>query len=329
MNIKHRLEKRALKLIQPFSRIVDILLSPLTLLAVVWFRIARYWGIKNLYLTKKIFLKLGMFPIVDHYYEPLFDYRKVLSSHDKIGSSLSLDAKKQMIFLKQLNYADELGMIPDHSESATEYYYRNGSFGSGDADLYYSIVRQTKPNKILEVGSGFSTRVALKAVQKNKEKNADYCCLITCIEPYEMPWLEELDVKLIRKKVEEIDLTIFNLLDENDILFIDSSHMIRPGGDVLFLILRILPKLKKGVLIHFHDIFTPAEYPIGWLKDEFRMWNEQYLLEALLLNNNSFEVIAALNFLNKNYRREVANIFPALAKEVEREPGSFWIRKTD
>lgn len=329
MNIKHRLEKRALKLIQPFSRIVDILFSPLTLLAVVWFRIARYWGIKNLYLTKKIFLKLGMFPIVDHYYEPLFDYRKVLSNHDKIGSSISLDSKKQLFFLKQLNYADELVMIPDHSDSATEYYYVNGSFGSGDADLYYSIVRQIKPNKILEVGSGFSTRVALKAVQRNKEMNADYCCSITCIEPYEMPWLEKLDVKLIRKKVEEIDLTNFNHLDENDILFIDSSHMIRPGGDVLFLILRILPKLKRGVLIHFHDIFTPAEYPIGWLKDEFRMWNEQYLLEAFLLNNNSFEVVAALNFLNKNYRNEVANLFPVLAKEVEREPGSFWIRKTD
>jgi hypothetical protein len=268
-----------------------------------------------------------MYPIVDHYYDPLFDARKISTSSKKLESSLTFDAKRQLNFINQFNFVEELATIPMVSDSDIEYYYTNGSFGSGDSELYYSIIRSKKPARILEVGSGFSTRIALKAIQKNIAENTGYTCQVTCVEPYEMPWLEKLDVHLIRKNVEEMDISVFDALNDNDILFIDSSHIIRPNGDVFFLILRILPNLKKGVWVHFHDIFTPAEYPIEWLRDDFRMWNEQYLLEAFLTNNNSFEIVASLNFLNKNFRKEIISSFPILAKELDREPGSFWIRK--
>src|SRR5207244_13580531 len=100
------------------------------------------------------------------------------------------------------------------------------------------------------------TLMAINAIGHNKKENKNYSCEFTCVEPYEMPWLEKLDVKLIRKKAEHIDITVFKSLEKNDISFIDSSLAIRPQGDVLFEWLELLPILNHGVLVHFHDIFT-------------------------------------------------------------------------
>src|SRR5260370_42005818 len=142
-----------------------------------------------------------------------------------------------------------------------------------------------------------------------------------------MAWLSKLDVQLVGKKVEDIDLTIFQQLEAGDILFIDSSHMIRPGGDVTFEILNILPSVKKNVLVHFHDIFTPADYPVDWLKHHFRFWNEQYLLEAFLTGNKNFEVTCALNFLATHHWEQIEHAFPLMAMAIIKQPGSIWLRK--
>jgi hypothetical protein len=111
----------------------------------------------------------------------------------------------------------------------------------------------------------------------------------------------------------------------NDILFIDSSHVIRPHGDVLFEYLQVLPSLNKGVVVHIHDIFSPKNYPSRFLKDEVKFWNEQYLLEAFLTHNDSWEVIGSLNYLHHNYYKNLKSVAPFLSPE--REPGSFYIRK--
>lgn len=95
-----------------------------------------------------------------------------------------------------------------------------------------------------------------------------------------MTWLEEVGVSVVRKKVEEVELSFFSRLQGNDILFIDSSHIICPQGDVLFEYLELLPSLNKGVIVHVHDIFSPKNYLKQWLQDEIWFWNEQYLLEA-------------------------------------------------
>ena len=114
---------------------------------------------------------------------------------------------------------------------------------------------------------------------------------------------------------------------ENDILFIDSSHIIRPQGDVLFEIQHILPELNPGVLIHVHDIFTPKDYLSEWVFNDRRLWNEQYLLESFLSCNSQFEIIGALNYLKHHHWDLLASKLPVLKKESHREPGSFWIRK--
>ena len=189
------------------------------------------------------------------------------------------------------------------------------------------MIRHFKPQRIIEVGSGYSTLMSLNAIAANKKETAEYNCGFTCIEPYEIPWLETLAVKLNRIPVEKLEPAYFQQLEENDILFIDSSHMIRPQGDVLFEFLQVLPVLKKGVIIHMHDIFTPKDYPDEWILESHRMWNEQYLLEAFLTNNDSFEIIGALNYLYHHHREKLFTQCPVLKNNPGFEPRSIWLKK--
>ena len=319
--------KRLIHAIRWTAPLFDVLMLPLTFIAAAWFRIVRSWGLFKMPLTKKTFLGIGMFPVVDHYYDPLFDYRRLPKDRART-TYVEMNADVQIKFVSTFNYSEELRAFPlDRVDDPVRYYLRNGSFEAGDAELYYSIVRKTKPRRIIEVGSGFSTRVAMEAISRNRQEDNNYTCSVTCIEPYEMPWLSKLDVQLVRKKVEDMDLSIFQELETGDILFIDSSHMIRPGGDVTFEILNILPSVKKGVLVHFHDIFTPADYPVDWLKHSFRFWNEQYLLEAFLTGNNNFEVTCALNFLATHHWKQIEHAFPLMAMATIKQPGSIWLRK--
>lgn len=325
MNLKNGIFKDLIKSMQPAAAVADFLLAPFTLLSIVWFRIIRYWGIKNLKIAQRLFLRLGMLPVVDHYYEPLIDYRKLPASPPK--THLDLDGAKQIKFIEGFDFQEELMSIPVGPAKKDRYYYQNGSFGSGDAELYYSIIRHYKPSRILEVGGGFTTLIALEAIEKTKENDPQYSCDITCVEPYEMPFLESLGINLVRLPVEHIDKKAFWTLQQGDILFIDSSHVIRPGGDVNFLILEILSELNPGVLIHFHDIFIPHHYPKEWLKDEYRLWNEQYLLEAFLLHNDSFEIAFSLSYMKLHYKLAIEAKFPVLKMDQDRLPGSIWLRK--
>ena len=120
-------------------------------------------------------------------------------------------------------------------------------------------------------------------------------------------------------------MSFFSQLEDGDILFIDSSHIIRPGGDVLFEFLELLPSLNKGVIVHIHDIFSPRNYPEEWLRDSVKFWNEQYLLEAFLTHNSSWQILAALNYLHCNYYNELKPAAPFITRD--RRPGSFYIQK--
>ena len=166
--------------------------------------------------------------------------------------------------------------------------------------------------------------VCLLAIEKNKE--AGITTSLTCIEPYEINWLDTTkNIELIREKVEDIPVNFFKQLQENDILFIDSSHIIRPENDVLFEYLEILPALNKGVIIHIHDIFSPRHYRSDWLQKDLRLWNEQYLLEAFLYYNDSFEIIYSLNYLKSNHFNATQQALTNLSEQDQ--PASIWLRK--
>ena len=276
---------------------------------------------------KNVLMHVGVFPITNHYYEPQFDNRKSdpAFSEDRRLTGINWNIEGQLEMLEKFCFSSELEDIPQEKQDTLGFYLNNGAFESGDAEYWYQIIRTIKPNRIFEVGSGNSTLMAINAINKNQEEDPTYQCEHVCIEPYEMPWLEKSGVSVVRKKVEDLEVSFFSQLQEGDILFIDSSHIIRPQGDVLFEYLELLPSLNTGVIVHVHDIFSPKNYPNQWLQNEVKFWNEQYLLEAFLSHNDSWQIVGALNYLRHNHFERLKSVAPSLSSE--REPGSFYLQK--
>ena len=214
--------------------------------------------------------------------------------------------------------------MPLEDPGTGSYFYRNKFFESGDAEFLFNMIRYFKPAKILEVGGGYSTLMVRYAIRMNTAEDPAYACNHTCIEPYEQPWLETTGATIIRKKVEAIEPEFFQTLGNNDFLLIDSSHVVRPQGDVLFEQQVLLGVIKSGVVVQVHDIFTPRDYPERWILNESKLWGEQYLLEAFLSFNSCFRVMGSLNYLWHNHREKLLRVCPVLAQEPQREPASFW-----
>ena len=190
-----------------------------------------------------------------------------------------------------------------------------------------TMQRELTRKHLIEIGSGHSTLLAAQAFQKiAQEGRAGE--LIAC-EPYPKEFLRRgfpgLS-RLIEKKVQDVPLAEFEALGRNDILFIDSSHVLKIGSDVQFEFLEILPRLKPGVLVHFHDIFLPEEYPRQWILEKHKFWTEQYLLQAFLACNQSFEVLWASNFMRLMHPEALRQAFTRYDPAKVR-PGSCWIRR--
>jgi Predicted O-methyltransferase len=187
------------------------------------------------------------------------------------------------------------------------FHCNNDLFGGADALVAYCMIRHFQPRLIIEVGSGFSSLIAAEAIAKNKNS------ALICIEPFPQDFLRQGFPglrSLIEKKVEEIDLEFFSQLSCGDILFIDSSHTVKIRGDVNYLFLELLPRLRPGVIVHVHDIFFPFDYPRDWVMDELRFWSEQYLLQAFLSFNSEFEVLIANHYLAHYYLEDFKQTFP-------------------
>ncbi len=310
---------------------VDILLAVFAFPAGALLRRARK-GWAHVPLTRKLLRVAGVFPLREHYYEPVAfpeDLRRPLSQERDLPG-LDLNLGGQLALLENLRYAEELARFPlgPVKKSATpRFCYRNGSFEAGDSEVLYSIIRHAKPRRIVEIGSGHSTLMARLAIEKNEAEDPDASCRHVCIEPYEQPWLEKTGAEIVRKRVELCSFDLFDELRENDILFVDSSHVIRPQGDVLFEVLEVLGRLKSGVLIHVHDIFTPRDYPDEWVVRDQKLWTEQYLVEAFLAFNREFSVVAALNHLANDHRDRLAEVCPILASEPDAQPRSLWLKR--
>jgi predicted O-methyltransferase YrrM len=312
------------------ARFIDVVAVPFTVLCGIWLKALRKLGLQHVPVSKSILLKIGVFPIRDHYYEPMFNPNQLRYSlsQERPLPGIDLNISGQLSLLSRFASQSELTEFPLAKQDELSFYYHNPSFGSGDAEFLYSLIRLGKPRNIVEIGSGFSTLMSRAAIHRNRSESTDYACNHICIEPYEQPWLEKLGIQITRRRVEECDPAVFASLGRDDILFIDSSHIIRPQGDVLFEYLELLPSLQSGVYIHIHDIFTPRDYPREWVVDENRLWNEQYMVEAFLSLNRDFQIVGALNFLAHNHAEKLAEKFPIFAKEIlTREPGSLWLSK--
>lgn len=310
------------KLKLPIDVFLSIILIPVSLVMLLY----RKFGSHKLPISKKILNLIGVFPLTDHYYEPQFNYDKIVKSfyENRNLPGINYNIIEQKKNISNLIYKNELIDL-NLKKKSPNYKFKidNKFFGPGDSEIYYQIIRHIKPRNILEIGSGHSTLIALEAIKKNEE-NDKIKTNMTCIEPYENQWLNDLNVPIIRKKIEDIEENYFLRLKDSDILFIDSSHIIRPQGDVLKLFLEILPKLNKGVIVHIHDIFTPKNYPHQWLVKENKFWNEQYLVEALMMNENKFQIYLMLNYLKNNAFNDVKKICPYLIDTDE--PSSLYLK---
>lgn len=306
--------------------IYDFCLLPLTWIYLPLVKKMRYHGVENFPKQVKSFEKIGVFPVYDHYYDPRFIFDKHFDSKAERGLQIDFRIESQLALLNDLKFSEELKQFPiKGNRKLPNFYYENPSFGYGDAEIYYLFIRNLKPKRIIEIGSGFSTLIAVEAIKRNKEEG--FITQLTCIEPYEFSWLESIpEVTIMRQKVEDVPLDFFASLDSGDFLFIDSSHIIRPGNDVLFEYLNLLPVIKKGVIIHIHDIFSPNHYLDEWLIEKKRFWNEQYLLEAYLYYNNAFSIKLALNLLKNQHFSKLKKVCPNLIESAE--PASFWLEKT-
>ena len=202
-------------------------------------------------------------------------------------------------------------------------------FGEVDAQVLYCMLRHHKPARVIEIGSGHSTRLTAAALVKNASEQPDRPApVFTAIEPF-----PSADIRagfpgltnVIERRVQDVPLETFAQLRANDVLFIDSSHVLAIGTDVQYEFLEIIPRLAPGVLVHVHDVFLPAEYPKRWVVDG-RFWDEQYLLQSFLAFNDSFEVLWAGHWMHLTHpdalRRAFATYDPA-----RNAPGSFWMRR--
>ncbi len=247
-----------------------------------------------------------------HYYEPLPDFRSITTeqlNRRREFPSIDFRWEHQLKLLHDLGagYHAEL----DHIDRAC---FENDYFSGFDAAVYYSLIRHLRPKRVVEIGSGYSTRIANEALTRNGNGK------LTCIEPFpERLNGLSLKVELIQKRVEELDVEFFSCLEANDILFIDSSHTVKFGSDVCFELLEVLPTLRPGVWVHVHDIFFPHDYPAEWLLKRRLALNEQYLLEAFLSFNREFEVAVANHWLTLDHDSAVKELWPG-----ESSSSSFW-----
>lgn len=279
--------------------------------------------------------KLGFHITPNHYYEPVPDTRTLeddlfQKQSELIGIGINEQEQINLLSLFFSRFKKEYENFPRNKTSIPyQYYVNNSGFEPVDGEILYCMVRHFRPKKIFEIGSGNSTYLSAQAILKNKEDGDDYKCELVAIEPYPndilkagFPGLS----KLIPKKVQDISLLEFKKLTKNDILFIDSSHVLKIGSDVQYEYLEILPRLNKGVIVHLHDIFLPAEYPKKWVLKDYIFWTEQYLLQAFLAFNDSFEILWAGSYMHLKHHDKLEAVFSSY-KRKERWPGSFWIRK--
>ena len=235
-----------------------------------------------------------------HFYSPIVDIKCIKKDEARIwpdkpeilGIDFNKSSHEKFIFEHFPNYLNEFDYPyePEDRETAHGYFINNPQFSWLDARALFVMLRTLRPKRMIEIGSGYSSLLTADVNQRFFENGMEF----TCVEPYPESFLTTEVVgisKIIQSKVEETSLSVFETLESGDFLFIDSSHVAKTGSDINHIYFEILPRLKKGVIIHIHDIFLPFDYLKEWVLDEGRSWNEQYLVRALLMYSNAFEVM--------------------------------------
>lgn len=267
-----------------------------------------------------------------HYYSPIVLIDDIKKREDQIWKNrefdfvngIELNTQKQIQLLAEFeNYYNEIPFKEEQQEGV-RYQFKNGFYSYTDGIVLYSMIRHYKPKRIIEIGSGFSSALMLDTNEFFFNKQID----LTFIDPYPerlLSLMTEDDKKnttVIISDAQVIELEIFKKLESGDILFIDSSHVAKTGSDVNYILFEILPIIKSGVIIHFHDIFFPFEYPKDWVYKRFN-WNEDYFLRAFLMYNTTFEIKLFSDYIHLHHKEAFKNM-PLCYQNTG---GNLWIEK--
>ena len=276
--------------------------------------------------------KNSKFP-AGHYYSPVISLQDIKQRQNEIWSpkeipaieGVDLNISLQLSLLKSLSgFYAELP-FPVKREEGFRFNYYNSYYSYTDAIILFGMIRKFEPTRIIEIGSGYSSALMLDTNELFFQGKIE----LNFIEPYCQDRLEvligdskDLNCRIIEKNVQKVPVEVFEELQEGDILFVDSTHVVKTGSDVNYILFEILPRLKKGVLIHFHDIHFPFEYPREWVLNGFG-WNETYFLRTFMMFNSQFEIIFFADYLHKFHKEAFADM-PLTYKSTG---SNFWIRK--
>lgn len=267
-----------------------------------------------------------------HFYSPIISIEDIKKREIEIWKNVEVDGvlgvnlrtEEQMKLVNQ--FAQFYNEIPFKAEKQANvrFNFENEFYSYTDGIILYSVIRHFKPKRIIEIGSGFSSAVMLDTNELFFQNQID----LTFIDPYAkrlfslMKQEDKQKVKVIETDVQLISLDVFQKLESGDILFVDSTHVTKTGSDVNYILFEILPIIKSGVLIHFHDIFYPFEYPKEWV---FRgvNWNEDYILKAFLMYNEKFEIKIFSEYLHRHHKE----VFADLPLAYLNAGGNLWIEK--
>ncbi|HLA55994.1 MAG TPA: class I SAM-dependent methyltransferase [Flavobacterium sp.] len=287
--------------------------------------------IKGLFNHVSLFNKNSCYP-AGHFYSPIISVDEIKRRQSEIWvksdiediAGIDLQTAEQLDLLGHLS--DYYNDMPFKAEKQPNlrYWFDNIYYSYTDAIFLYSMIRHFKPKRIIEIGSGFSSAVMLDTNELFFNSDID----MTFIEPYPqrlyslLPDTDKKSTTIIEKDAQSVSINTFEKLEAGDILFVDSTHVSKTGSDVNYILFEILPVLKSGVLIHFHDIFYPFEYPKEWVF-QGRNWNEDYIVKAFLMYNDKFKIRLFSEYLHKFH----SDAFGKMPLAYKNFGGDLWIEK--
>lgn len=271
-------------------------------------------------------LRSGFRCFPQNFYSPLVNPHEI--HRDRLGAKrelpgIQIDMNEVFRFVERIRpYCGELSWMERLSSGDVAWHE---TYTTLDSTALYCTVRALKPKRFIEVGCGKSSAVSSEAIRRNESEG--HSCFTTFIEPYPGPRLDgvKLAGDLLVERIENVPLSYFQELNAGDILFIDTSHVIKCQNDVEYELLHILPSLKSGVVIHIHDIYTPYDQPADWLLDRYAPGgsNEQYAVECLLSGGDNYQVLAPLFMLGMEHREKISEF---MGSKTDRGQ-AFWLIK--
>jgi hypothetical protein len=240
-------------------------------------------------------------------------------------SAIDLDEPGQLTLLEELKGHYKEMDFPEHRQPHRRYWFENPAYSYSDAIFLHCMIRQAKPKRLIEVGSGYSSAMTLDT----NELHFGDRIQCTFIEPYPellLSLIRPADrerVEIVPTRVQDVPVERFEALEAGDILFIDSTHVARAGGDVNYLYFEVLPAIRPGVLVHIHDIFIGFQYPRPWI-EEGRSWSEAYVLRAFLMYNERFRIRAFNSFIQHFHEDWFTREMPLCLRN---RGGSIWLQR--